>query len=162
MYVLPVDRFSQSFRRYSSGFDDNLRKLMWGDEQKFASYSRSVYDSIFYDKLAEPLRYRIHFLVSLYYLYSRVAAAGLFYSIGSAALLVCEVVPSTSNALTNFFVETQTVLEIKFLALAILEGGIALSSWRYANKTIDSVTNLETVLSRIYASELKTKASGLG
>jgi hypothetical protein len=155
MYVLPVDRFSKSFQLYSSGFDENLRKLMWGDDQKMSKYSRSVYDALFYDKLPEPLRYRIHFLVSLYYLYSRIAAAGLIYTIVFGGLFASSLSPTIANLLSGLLGESVGVLALKFAILAVIEGATVFYGWSYANKVIDSVTRLETVVSMKYAQELQ-------
>ena len=162
MYVLPVDRFSNSFKLYSSGFDENLRKLIWGDDDKMSQYSRSVYDVLFYDKLPEPLRYRIHFLVSLYYLYSRIAVAGLFYAIVFAGLFVSSFVPNLATNISSLFGEAMTVAMLKFGILAVIEGVTVVYSWSYANKVIDSVTRLETVVSRFYAKELQDVSKALG
>jgi hypothetical protein len=155
MYVLPVDRFSKSFELYSSGFDENLTKLMWGDDKRMAKYSRSVYDALFYDKLSEPLRNRIHFLVSLYYLYSRIAAVGLIYAIVFGGLFASSLSPTFATLLSGLLAEPVDVLALKFVILAIIEGATVFYGWSYANKVIDSVTRLETVVSMKYAQELQ-------
>jgi len=154
LYVMPADRFSSGFRYYSEGFNKELVG-MTGLKDDGTGFVRQVYDLFFFRELPDALRYRIQFSVSVYYLYSRIAFAGLCYAVLFVALGLGLTIPATNHFLSSQLGDTPIVLALKFLFLIALESVTAYYSWKYANKTIRATTNVELAACRVYHDSLK-------
>jgi hypothetical protein len=155
LYVIPVDRFSSGFRYYTDGFNEELMRLTHFQGPKDSGLVRQIYDVFFFRDLPEAIRYRIQFNVSVYYLYSRIALAGLFYVALFIALASGLAFPPAAQFLTNEFGDGTYLLMSKFILLITLEFTVAFFSWRYANRTIRMTANVEMAASRVYYGSLK-------
>ncbi len=154
LYVMPVDRFSDGFRYYSEGFNKEL-VTMTGVKDDGSGLVRQIYDLFFFRELPEALRYRIQFSVSVYYLYSRIAFAGLCYTVLFLGLGVGLAIPPISSFLSGQLGEEPVVLALEFLLLIILESVTAYYGWKYAEKTIRATTNVELAACRVHSDALE-------
>jgi len=157
LYASPVDAAFRVFRDYKAGIDNFIEKTVGIDRSKLKCDFRSLYDIVFYQRLGPALRTRIHFMVSLYYFYSRTFAACVFYLVFSVCwlILLSGFISSTVSWLPGLLEEDVTSLNAKLSIIVIFAACTSAFSFVYARNTLRSVVSLETAVIITYREDLK-------
>jgi len=162
LYASPVDAAFRVFRRdYKAGIDNFIEKIVGIDRSKLKCDFRSLYDIVFYRRLGSALRTRIHFMVSLYYFYSRTFAACAFYLVFSfcCLLLLSGFISGTVSWLPSLLKEDIASLNAKLWMIVIFTACTSAFSFVYARNTLRSVVSLENAVIIVYKEDLKKIAN---
>jgi hypothetical protein len=160
LYAVPVDSLIPSYKKYYiKGLNDHLISILGLRGFKDV---RSLYDVFFYEKLSEVIRYRIHWLVSLYYFYSRTCLVslvqGTIFSLTFFLTLTphppssAGIIPGVSNP--DLFARSILILSLSY--------GIAIVAFRQSGRGIREVASLEMALVNYHNDDIReiAKISG--
>jgi hypothetical protein len=144
LYAVPVDNVIPSYKKYYiTGLNSHLMNTV--GLENFPDI-RSMYDIFFYEKLSPVIRYRIHWLVSLYYFYSRTFLVSLAQGSLFSITLLLSISPHPSFGPDILPGVSNSDLLTRSVILLVVSFGIALVAFRQSGKGIREVANLEKAL----------------
>lgn len=138
LYSIPIDNFIPFYKKK---YIEEINKIIKNICDKKIENPRALYDLYFYNEMGDNLRYRIHFYVSLYYLYSRIFISVILYSVLFIIILLCyffEVKTSIFGVLFELNPFPYKLISILILCLVSI-----ILSFNAANNIIKLISELE-------------------
>lgn len=157
LYAAPIDFFFPIFKNHYKKEINSMINELSKEALKDMKYSidpRSLYDIFYYDKLSRPLRYRIHYMVSLYYFYSRTFFASLFYVVILPLILLIKY--SNITSLLEFRMILMTIFDsdIKIFLIILIFAIITVFAYFKARNVLIETINLEKTIIACRSNEI--------
>ena len=157
LYAAPIDFFfpifKQKYKKEINLMINEVSKDLLKDI-KYPVDPRSLYDIFYYDKLSRPLRYRIHYMVSLYYFYSRTFFASLFYIVLLPLIWLIKSVNVTSLFELKMILMNIFDSDIKIILITLIFAIITIFSYFKARNVLIETINLEKTIIACRSNEI--------
>jgi hypothetical protein len=156
LYAVPVDSLIPSYKKYYvKGLNDHLISILGLSSLKDV---RSLYDVFFYERLSEVIRYRIHWLVSLYYFYSRTCLVSLVQGVIFSLTFFLTLTPHLPSSAGIIRGVSDPDLFARSILLLLLSYGIAIVAFRQSGRGIREVASLEIALVNYHKEDIRAIA----